>query len=75
MLPLRHFVCNMNMHRNLWEVITCHIFQEECYLVRMNMYFDENYVLGNRGFHCCYQKVHPLEIPQEDVTSKIQKHN
>lgn len=46
---------------------------EDGYLARMNLYFDENYVLEHFEFHCYYQKVHQFELPQEDLTSKIKK--
>ncbi len=48
---------------------------DDGYLVRMNLYFDDNYVLENIDFHCYYQKVHQLEIPQEDLVSKIEKYD
>lgn len=48
---------------------------ENDYLVRMNIFFDENYVLENIDFHCYYQKVHQFELPHEDLASKIEKYD
>ena len=48
---------------------------EDGYLVRMNLYFDENYALENMDFHCYHQKVHQFELPQENMTSKIEKYD
>lgn len=48
---------------------------EDGYLVRMNLFFDENNVMKNIYFHCYYQKVHQFELPQEDLSSKIGKYD
>ncbi|AJM91916.1 hypothetical protein [Nitrosopumilus piranensis] len=48
---------------------------EDGYLVRMNLFFDENNVMKNMDFHCYYQKVHQFELPQEDLVSKIEKYD
>lgn len=48
---------------------------EDGYLVRMNLYFDENYVLTNTDFHCYYQKVHQFEMPQEDIATTLSKYD
>ena len=48
---------------------------EDGYLVRMNLYFDENYVLTNTDFHCYYKKVHQFEMPQEDIATTLSKYD
>ena len=48
---------------------------DDGYLVRMNLYFDENFSVDNIDFHCYYQKVHQFELPQDDLTSKIEKYD
>ena len=48
---------------------------DDGYLVRMNLYFDENYVLTNTDFHCYYKKVHQFEVPQEDIATTLSKYD
>lgn len=48
---------------------------EDDYLVRMNLYFDENYALGNMDFHCYYQKIHQFELAQEDIAITLSKYD
>ncbi|MBS3925552.1 MAG: hypothetical protein KGZ34_02505 [Nitrosarchaeum sp.] len=47
---------------------------DDGFKVRMNVYFDKKYELDHIDFHCYYQKVHQLELPQEDLVSKIEKY-
>jgi len=47
---------------------------EDDLLVRMNMFFDENYELDHIDFHCYFQSEHQFELAQEDIATKLAKY-
>jgi len=47
---------------------------EDDLLVRMNLYFDENYNLDYIDFHCYFDREHQFELAQEDIATKLKKY-
>ena len=46
--------------------------REDDLLVRMNLFFEENYELHHIDFHCYYQNTHLVEIAQEDIVYHLE---
>ena len=46
--------------------------REDDLLIRMNLFFEENYELHHIDFHCYYQNTHLVEIAQEDIVYHLE---
>ncbi|MCV0413222.1 hypothetical protein [Nitrosarchaeum sp.] len=48
---------------------------DDGFKVRMKLFFDDKHNLDHIEFHCYYQKIHQLELAQEDLATKLEKYN